>query len=384
MKIAYVYDNIYPYSIGGVEKRVWELATRLTQRGHEVHLFGMKYWDGADVFQKEGIFLHGVCKPYPLFFNGHRSIKEAIYFAWKVLPYLLKEKFDIIDCQNFPYFPCFPAKLYSLRKRTPLVISWYEFWGNYWYEYLGMKGFFGKVVERFVSKLPALIIANSEKVRQDLIFAGVRPEKVTVNANGVNLEEIQKIESRKENFDILYAGRLVSHKNIDLLIKAIKLVGERAGEVTCGIIGDGPEREKLTELVKDLKLNGHIKFLGFLEKEEDVISYMKSSRIFAIPSVREGSPITVVEANACGLPVITVNHKNNGTTTLIEEGVNGFICELSEESVAQQILELLLENGSWLQVHKSSLAKAKNYDWDTIVKDLEDIYREVISGSPAS
>ena len=46
MKIAFVYDVIYPYVKGGVEKRVWELATRLSRRGHDVHLFGMKFWDG--------------------------------------------------------------------------------------------------------------------------------------------------------------------------------------------------------------------------------------------------------------------------------------------------------------------------------------------------
>ena len=48
MKIAFVYDAIYPYVKGGVEKRVWELAVRLSRRGHEVHLFGMKFWDGED------------------------------------------------------------------------------------------------------------------------------------------------------------------------------------------------------------------------------------------------------------------------------------------------------------------------------------------------
>ena len=49
MKIAFVYDVIYPYVKGGVEKRVWELAVRLSRSGHEVHLFGMKFWEGEDI-----------------------------------------------------------------------------------------------------------------------------------------------------------------------------------------------------------------------------------------------------------------------------------------------------------------------------------------------
>ena len=59
MKIAFVYDTIHPYVAGGVQKRVWELAWRMAQRGHSVTIFGMKYWDGDDIFFKEGVRLWG-------------------------------------------------------------------------------------------------------------------------------------------------------------------------------------------------------------------------------------------------------------------------------------------------------------------------------------
>ena len=67
--------------------------------------------------------MHGVCKPMQLYVDGRRSIKEAIYFAGKLLPKLMKEKFDVIDCQEFPYFPCFTAKVHSLLRRSKLVIT---------------------------------------------------------------------------------------------------------------------------------------------------------------------------------------------------------------------------------------------------------------------
>lgn len=63
MKIAYIHDVIYPYVKGGAEKRVWEMARRLADRGHEVHIFGMKYWSGDDVMEREDVHLHGVCGP---------------------------------------------------------------------------------------------------------------------------------------------------------------------------------------------------------------------------------------------------------------------------------------------------------------------------------
>ena len=83
MRIAYVSDTVYPYELGGMQKRVWELARRLVQRGHEVTLFGMKYWGGEDVIYNEGVRLWGVCPSQALYVNGHRSIKQAVYFAGK-------------------------------------------------------------------------------------------------------------------------------------------------------------------------------------------------------------------------------------------------------------------------------------------------------------
>src|SRR4030043_614907 len=119
MKIAFVYDAIYPYVKGGVEKRVWELAVRLSCRGHEVHLFGMKFWQGEDIIISEGVILHGVCPAQKLYNNGRRTIWQALNFSIRLISPLLKEKFDIIDCQQFPYFSCFSAKLLSTLKKIP-------------------------------------------------------------------------------------------------------------------------------------------------------------------------------------------------------------------------------------------------------------------------
>ena len=82
MKIAIIYDVFYPFVKGGVEKRVWELASRLTHRGHEVHLFGMKFWDGEDILIREGcIPAWGVSSARKLYVGGVRTIFQALYFS---------------------------------------------------------------------------------------------------------------------------------------------------------------------------------------------------------------------------------------------------------------------------------------------------------------
>ena len=154
MIIAFIFDAISPWIKGGAEKRIYEIAKRLAKK-HEVHWYGIGWWfrenGKSNVIERDGIILHGVCKPVQLYVNGRRSISEALYFAWKLLPKLVREDFDVIDCQEFPYFPCFSAKVHSLLRRTPLVVTWYEVWSEYWFEYLGTKGFFGFLVERLTT-----------------------------------------------------------------------------------------------------------------------------------------------------------------------------------------------------------------------------------------
>jgi len=144
MKIAFVYDAIYPWVKGGAEKRIYELGKRLVEMGNEVHVFGIKWWDGKDIIENEGMVLHGVCGAMELYVNGRRSISEAVIFSIKLLPQLMREKFDIIDVSAFPYFSCFSVKIVSMIRRTPMIITWHEIWKDYWYEYLGWMGILGK------------------------------------------------------------------------------------------------------------------------------------------------------------------------------------------------------------------------------------------------
>lgn len=376
MKIAYVYDVVYPYVKGGAQKRLWEIAKRIGQK-HEVHVYSMKYWEGEDIIFVDGVFLHGVCKPIKLYVEGRRSIKEAIYFAWKVLTPLLKENFDIIDCQQAPFFPCFSSKLSSLIKNNPLVITWYEVWGDYWYEYLGAKGFFGKIIENITVHLSRNIIPISERIKEDLFKIGVPNKNMRVVPNGVDYQKILNVKPSKDKTDIIYVGRLISHKNVNILLKALLIIKEKIPDVSCCIIGDGPDMEKLKKLSKKLRLSGNTKFHGFIENDDDVYSHMKSSKIFVLPSIREGFPNTILEANVSGLPAIIINHINNAGVGVVKNGYNGFILNLSPEEIAGQAIYLLQNQKELNQLSKNAVEFARNYDWNIIVQKIEGVYTEV-------
>lgn len=380
MKIAYIYDTIYPFTFGGAEKRLWDLSKNLTHQGHEVHIFGPKYWKGPVIIKKEGIFYHGVCAPFSKRFNnGRRSIYGPIYFALKVFPALLKDSFDIIDCQEFPYFPCFAAKVCSLIRNKPMIITFHECWGSYWYSYLGtLKGLFGRIIELGVTKLGVKYIAISKTVKDNLMNMGLKENEIYLIPNGVEFEKIKRIPPNREKSDVIYVGRLAENKNIDILIKAVKIITFKRQNFKCAIIGDGPERQNLVRLTSELNIQGNVKFLGFLKSEDKVFSYIKASKVFVLPSTREGFSNVVLEANACGLPVIVVRNENNASTSLIAAGKNGFIVELNSEIFAKTI-ESLIENPVALErMSMEAQSFSSNYDWKRIASKFEAVYLQNI------
>ncbi|MCL5072415.1 MAG: glycosyltransferase family 4 protein [Actinobacteria bacterium] len=374
MKIALVYDAVYPYVKGGGEKRYYEIGKGLSQKNHQVHFYGMKFWEGDKDIKRQAMYYHGICSPKPLYEkNGKRSIQEAIHFGFACFK-LIKEDFDLIDCCNFPYFSLLVCKLISIIKKKPLYATWHEVWGkNYWLEYIGRKGYLGYFIEKIAALMPDKIISVSEHTTC-LLKNNLNSKKpIYTVTNGIELDSIEKIAPAKEKSDIIFAGRLISHKNVDILIKSIKLIVEKNPDIKSLIIGDGPEKERLESLTQKLNLERNIKFLGFLENYDDVYALMKSSKIFILPSTREGFGIVALEANACGIPVLTIDHKNNAVRDLIRENRNGFICRLNEEEIAEKII-MVLENNSGRDMKKSCMDFAEKYDWNKIVGEIEEIY----------
>ena len=372
-KLALVYDAVYPFIKGGGEKRFYDVGLKLSKQNYNIHFYGMKLWKGKKIKVIDGMTYHGISKAIPLYDNEKRTISQAMKFGFSAFK-LIKEDFDIIDCCGFPYFSLFPAKLSCLIKRKPLYSTWHEVWGKeYWKEYLGWKGIFGYWIEKRASKLPNKIITISEHTKDKLINKlKVNPNKIIVIPNAINIKEIEKVKPSKEHSDIIFAGRLLSHKNVDTLIKSISIMQKQTKnkDIKCIIIGDGPEMQNLKFLTKQLNLQKNILFKGFVKENKEVIALIKSSKVFVLPSTREGFGISVIEANACGIPVITISHKDNASKDLITQDKNGYVCKLNEKDIAEAISQALKKK-DW-----STKKYIQKYDWSNIITQFKEVYEK--------
>lgn len=368
MKIAYVYDAVYPWENGGVQKRVWELARRLSD-DHDIHWYGLHYWDGPAIYERDGVTFHGVAEPQDLYVNGRRSISEALFFGAHLTRPLLREEFDVIDCQAFPYFSSFPSKLGAVTRDTTLFVTWHEVWTEYWREYLGRKGVFGKTIESIVARLPDEHITVSERTRRDLDSIGA-PHSHLV-PNGITMDTVRAVPATTEPIDVLFVGRLINGKNVDLLVRAVATVREAVPDVHCHVVGDGPERTALEDLIADLGLEEHVTVLGFRETHEEVLSLMKAADVFVLPSRREGFGITALEALACGTPVVTIDHPQNATAALVEDAETGYVADATSEAVADAMLAARTDISP-----EVCTAAAEGYEWDSIARQAETVYKK--------
>jgi len=378
MKIAFVYDAVYPWVKGGAEMRNHELGKRLSARGHEVHIFGVKWWEGEDTIEYENMTLHGVCKARNLYVNGRRSISEALVFAINLFPELRREKFDLIDVSVFPYFSCFTVKAISVLKKSPAVYTWHEVWDDYWYEYMGKAGFFGKVIEKAVSKISDKNIAVSDWTKKRLETLGVPEEKITVIPNGINLKWISEIESEGgltsvgldgKIYDVIFAGRLIKEKNVDVLLKAVALLKVDFPDIRCCIVGDGPEKAALVELAKNMEVCGNVEYAGFQEYRA-LIGKIKASKVLVLPSSREGFGMVVIEAFACGVPVVTVRERYNAAQGLVDDGVDGFVVKLDADEIRACIKKVIQVDIDYKEMVERAFYKSEKYNWDEIVANI--------------
>lgn len=369
-RIAFVSDAIYPFNKGGKERRLWEITRRLARDGYDVHVYAMKWWTGPDTIALDGVSLHALCRHHPLYRGTRRAKTQALLFGLATLK-LMTQRFDALDVDHIPYFPLFSARLVCSLRRRRLTATWHEVWGReYWASYIGRSASLAYLVERLSARMPHQIISvsrqTSERLRKELRVKG----PVATVPLGVDIEGIDAAAPSDKPCDVIYAGRLLAHKNVATLLRAVAIVAAQQPQLRCLIVGEGPERSDLEQSAGDLGIAANVRFADFLPDDE-LYGAMKSARVFVLPSDREGFGLVVLEANACGLPVITVRRPDNAAQDLVLEGKNGFIAELDDADLARTILLVLAQDPTKaMDPRVAALDAGLLSDWDSVTDQV--------------
>ncbi|MGW4945526.1 glycosyltransferase family 4 protein [Actinoplanes sp. NPDC004185] len=363
-RVAFLSDSVWPFNTGGKERRLYEITRRLAAAGVEVHVYTMKWWPGPRTLVLDGVHLHAVGKQHSLYQGERRSIRQALVFGVATIR-LLGARFDVLDVDHMPYFPLFTARVVCSVRRRRLVATWHEVWGAAgWRQYLGRLAPFGTLIERWAARLPDEIVSVSAQTSDRLVRElGVRVPVHTI-VPGVSLSDVDAQPAAEPRVDVLFAGRLLANKNVDLLLRAVALLRRQRPGIRCRIVGAGPELPRLIALRDELSLAGAVEFSGFVPDDE-IYSVMKSTSVLALPSVREGFGCVVVEANACGVPVVTVNHPDNAARHLIASGHNGYLANVDAADLARG-LAAALDAAPHLDPRSAAERAGHLRDWDEV------------------
>ena len=232
-----------------------------------------------------------------------------------------------------------------------------------------------KLVKRWYSTADQ-IISVSKHMSDDLIaFCNLKSGQVSVIYNPIDLEIVRErsnelvtdLEFSKENCQVILAvGRLDAQKDYELMIRAVKLVANER-KIQLVILGDGPERKSLNNLVEQIQASAYVAFFGHVSNP---YKYMSKCDVFALSSRWEGLPNVLIEALACGCKIVSTNCPS-GPYEILSAGRYGLLVEVGDEKqFAKKIIQALdtRADGQALQ------ARANEYE----LSKISDQYQEVL------
>jgi glycosyltransferase involved in cell wall biosynthesis len=378
LRIALPYDAMWPFVTGGAERRIHEIATRLARR-HDVTLVSWQWWDGPSVVTREdGVRLVGLGPAQQLYgADGKRRISEVAAFSVRLMPSLLRHRFDVVEIPATLVAPLLSAAIATALRRAPLVATWHEVWREHWFEYLPDRPLVARAARRmedFSRRLGAALVVGTTFTAERLRLPPGSP-RLRMIPYGTPLDEIDAAEPALDRVEILYVGRLIDEKRVDLLLEALGSLPEPRPRLV--IVGEGPERDTLESMANDLGIAGQVTFAGRLPQDQ-LYGRMRAADLFVLPSVREGYGLVVREGQAAGAVPIVVRAPYSAASTLIDDGIDGVICNPSAPEIAAAIVELLADPGRRAQMARAGRAKAETETWDVAAAAAEALYRELV------
>jgi len=280
------------------------------------------------------------------------------------------------------------AALLAGGARPPIVV--HTFHGHVLRGYFNRVATFGfRTLERLLARVTTKLIAVSPEVRDDLVRLGVAPaEKFAVIRLGIELDQRvcssddQRTETRRvlglgrgEPFVVGWVGRMTAVKRTDLVVRVLRALVDRGVDARLLLVGDGPDREALERLAHDLGVVKRCLFLGY---QEDVARFYDAIDVLLLPSVNEGTPVSVIEALAAERPAVAT--RVGGIPDVVRDGVDGFLVDSDEpDALAERLAELAADPLRRTAMGEAGRARVlERYAVDRLVDDVDALYRQLL------
>lgn len=374
---------MFPPGVGGSEMYAYELAKALGKRGHDVDVYTQAISDkDRSVVLDNNVTVERVCRA-----RNYLVTFETLYYSLKTRRSVAFEQYDLI------HGTLMPASTIALSTMSstdiPVVLTSHSFAPELASafaperpaDYL-LRYFFhplNALFDRFASQSGEQIIASSTEMQDQIIDTyGLDKEQVSLIPHGIDTETFHPRgtshpEASEHKFTALFVGRLVNIKRPELAIKAIAETNREAIELL--IAGDGRQRDQLSSIAEKYGIRDKITFLGFVDYDRLPVLY-STADVTLFTSRYEGFGLVFLESMACGTPVVGVNE--GGFPDIVRDGQAGYIVEDDPTEIGRRLGELVTSPDSLEQMSDAAHSRASTMDWNSVAKQVEDIYMSVI------
>ncbi len=349
-----------------------------------------RYWDRIDiicpridkVIHMQGLALQ---ESYPLqggtlrlFGNVfvHPSPWSIFYQPWWIFKkgqeIHREQKFDLVTVHEYPpFYHGLGARLLWQKIKVPYILEIHHIPGypraagrkEIFYRYL-----LKKFIKRDSDKAAAVRVVNQNQVPEFLKKGGVPSEKIKyISSLYLDLETFRPMNLPKA-YDLIFVGRLVENKGIQLLLKAIEFsIFNFQFPTKCLIVGDGPLMETLKLATRNQKLETHIHFHGWAKDSAEIAELINKSKVLVMPSYNEGNPRVVGEAMACGVPVLAT--PVGIVPDIIKPGISGEVIDWRADDIAGKAAALLADQNKYERYRLAGIEIAKNFEKKAMIKN---------------
>lgn len=361
MRITITTDYYWPHIGGGVEVVTRQVAERLAERGHQVSVLTLNTRKAKALELLNGV---GVVRLPALETTRLVSLQSAVprnpLGVWTALRWL---KPDLVHVNGRFFATSVLSMLF--KGRMPAVLTLHVAPVR--------MGRLVRLYERVVT--PRLVRAATAVTAISPLAAQVCPQ-ATVIPNGVDTQKFHPVQGKWEGFRVLYVGRLIRNKGPQRLLESVPLLHPA---VRVMFVGDGPMRSQLEERAKALGVKDRVTFLGTRDDVDQILPY---ANLFVRPSDTGAGDLAVLEALACGVPVLA-SHASAGE--FIEHGVNGYILRKNTPAEIASLINMAYCFPETLgPMAREARRTAEGFSWETSVDKYEQLFLEVVARSRRS
>jgi len=352
----------------------YELSAQQVRRGHQVDVLTWKK-DGGFTKERmaEGFFVHRL--------PGLNFGVKGIFHEYPYLPSLPAEidalKPEVLHVESHLFLTAFQAVKKANREHLPCVVTVHGVLAERGAIADFVQGAylrsFGLEVLQGADRVICLTKSDAEEIEK----YGCPFEKIRLVPNAVDTQLFKPCKEREDSL-VVWVGRFVPEKGLENLIKAAEIVSRRVSKARFLLIGYGPLKEKITKMANDHGLSKFVTIVGPMNRGE-IAKILSRATVFVFPSLKEGLPVSVLEAMASEIPVVGTSVK--GINEIILDQQTGLLVPPRKaETLANSILTLL--NNEKLRKKLGRNARRlviEKYGWNLIIQLLGKVYREAIT-----